>query len=79
MISTVTTSTITTVTVAAISGSLALIGILVLLVLLIEKELASVSEECRIKKLSQGLNIGIAPLSIAFFMIVVYRLIKVLH
>ena len=79
MISIVTTSTITTITVAAITGSLALVGMLVLFVLLVKKELASFSKESRIKKLSQGLNIGIAPLLIAFFMIAVYRIIQVLH
>jgi hypothetical protein len=79
MISTVTTSTITTVTNAAIAGSLALIGVLVLLVLLIKKELASASEESRFKKLCQGLNIGIVPFLIAFFIIVVSRVIQVLH
>ena len=79
MISTVTTSTVSTITTVALAGSLALIGILVLLGLLIQKELFSASEGSRFKKLSQGLNIGIVPLLIAFLMIAASRIIQVLH
>jgi hypothetical protein len=79
MISTVTVSTVSTVTTAALAGSVALIGILVLLTLLVQKELASSSDNSRLRMLSQALNIGIIPLLIAFVLIVVARVADVLH
>jgi hypothetical protein len=79
MISTVTTSTVSTVTSAALAGSVALIAILFLLGLLIQKEVISVSEESRLKKLSRSLNIAIIPLLIAFIVIVVTRVSAVLR
>ena len=74
MISTVTTSTVTTVTTAALAGSVALIGILVLFMLLIEKEVFTASTNSRLARLGQYLNIGIAPLLIAFILIAVTRI-----
>lgn len=43
-----------------------LAGILVLLALLVQKELANAAQGQRFHSLSQALNIGIAPLLIAF-------------
>ena len=79
MISTVTFSTVTIAATAAIAGSLALIVILVLLSLLIQKELATASDDSRMQRLSQVLNIAILPLLIAFFLIVVFRVVDVLN
>ena len=75
MISTVTTSTVTTVTLA---GSFAIIGIFVLLAFLFQKELLSSSEDKRLKILNQVLNIGIAPLLIAFVFVVVTKVLDVI-
>jgi hypothetical protein len=79
MISTVTVSTVSTVTTAALAGSVALIGILVLLSLLVQKELASSSDNGRLRTLSRVLNIGIIPLVIAFVLIVATRVAAVLR
>ena len=79
MISTVTTSTVSTVTTAAIAGSLALIGIIVLLALVIQKEITTASTTDRFQKLGQVLNIGIAPLLIAFVLVVVTKVAEVLR
>ena len=76
MISTVTTSTVSTITLA---GSFALIGILVLFILLIQKELASATDNPKIKKLGRAVNFAIIPLLIVFFMVVVNQVIKTLQ
>jgi len=79
VISTITGSTVSTVTTAALAGTAALICILVLLSLLVQKELASSSDNARLKRLSRVLNIGIIPLLIAFVLIVATRIAGVLH
>jgi hypothetical protein len=79
MISTVTVSTVSTVTTASIAGSVALIGILILLALLVQKELASTAEGGKLAKLGQVLNISIAPLMIAFVLLVITRVGEVLR
>lgn len=79
MISTVTTSTVSTVTTAALAGSVALIGILVLLILLVQKELSSAVAGTRYQSLSKALNIGIAPLMIAFVLVVLSRIAEVIR
>jgi hypothetical protein len=79
MISTVTTSTVSTVTTAALAGSAALVGILVLLILLVQKEFTSSAANTRYHTLSKALNIAIVPLLIAFVMIVVASVVKVLN
>jgi hypothetical protein len=76
MISTVTTSTVSTITLA---GSFALIGILVLFSLLIQKELASASDNPRLKKLGRAVNFAIIPLLIVFFLVVVNQVINTLQ
>jgi hypothetical protein len=79
MISTVTTSTVSTVTSAALAGSVALVGILVLLALLVQKELASTAHGGRWRRLSAALNVGIAPLLVAFAAVVIARVVAVLN
>ena len=76
MVSTVTLSTVSTTT--AITGSLAIIVVLVLIVLLIQKELATAAEGSRFQRLGKALNIGIAPLLIAFILIFIFQVIEVL-
>ena len=58
---------------AAIGGSFALIVSIVLIVLLIQRELIKGSDNARLQRLNQALNIGIVPLLIAFAIIVVFR------
>jgi hypothetical protein len=79
MTSTVTVSTASTILTAALANPVALIGILVLLFLLVQKELASSSDNSRLRMLSRALNIGIIPLLIAFVLIVAVRVVDVLH
>jgi hypothetical protein len=79
MISTVTTSTISTVTSAAMAGSLALISILILLALLIQKEVALSAESSRFQRLNRMINFGIAPLLIAFILVVAVKVYEVLR
>lgn len=79
MISTVTTSTVSTVTTAAIAGSVALIGIFVFFALLLQKEVTTTATGSRMKRLGQVLNVGIIPLSIAFFLIVVTTVVGILR
>jgi hypothetical protein len=75
MISTITSSIVAALTTSAIAGSLALVGVLVLIALLIQKELASAASDARWKQLGQLLDIGILPLSIAFLLLVVFKII----
>jgi hypothetical protein len=79
MISTVTTSTVSTVTTAALAGSVALIGILVLFVLLLQKEVTTVANNNRLRKLRQALNVGIIPLLIAFVLVVIAKISDFTH
>jgi energy-converting hydrogenase Eha subunit E len=76
MISTVTTSTVSTVTIA---GSLAFVGTILLLVFLILKETSTASSSDRSQTVRQVLNIGLAPLGIAFILIAITKLIQVLR
>jgi phosphoglycerol transferase MdoB-like AlkP superfamily enzyme len=76
MISTVTTSTVSTVTIA---GSLAFIGVLLLLVFLILKETSTASARGRSGTLRQILNVGLAPLGIAFILIAITKIVQVLR
>ena len=79
MISTVTTSTVSILTTPAIAGSMALIAILILFALLLQKEVATASEDSRLRQLSRLLNISIVPLLLAFIVIVVYKVAEVLN
>ena len=78
MISTVTISTVSIVTNAALAGSLALIGIFLLMAFLVQKELASAAGD-RFKSLVKTLDIGIAPLFVAFILIVASSVIEILY
>jgi len=78
VISTVTTLTLTAVSNITIASTLALIGILVLLVLLIQKELTIAVASPPTCLYSRSFNIAIAPLLIAFALIVLSRLSEVL-
>jgi hypothetical protein len=79
MISTVTTSTISTITTVAMTGSLAIIAILLLITLLVQKELVSTSKSAGPRKLSQVLNLSIAPLLLVFVITVAIKVIEVLQ
>jgi hypothetical protein len=61
-----------------LAGSLALVGILVLFVLMLLKELAVASADSRLHRLSRVLDISILPLLIAFFLVVIFKVIEVL-
>jgi len=77
MISTVTISTVSAVTNGAFSDSFVLIGILMLLILLVQKEFVTVSGT-RLEKYSGMLNIGIAPLLMAFILIVISKVAAII-
>jgi hypothetical protein len=79
MISTVTTSTVSILTTPAIAGSLAVISVLLLFALLLQKEVATASEDSRLRKLSRFLNFSIVPLVLAFILIVIYKVSAVLN
>jgi hypothetical protein len=64
---------------SAIASSLATIGVLVLITLLVLKELTIASANSRLHRVSRALNFGILPLLIAFFLIVIFQVIEVLH
>jgi len=79
MVSTITSSTFSTLTTTALAGSVALVGILVLLVMLIQKEISSALNGEQNRAWSQALNVAIAPLLIAFIMVVIYRVAEILR
>ena len=79
MITTVTTTTVSTVTTLALTGSLALVSVLVLLTLLVQKEVGAVSTDHRLQKMVRALNIAIAPLLVAFILIVVAKVAEALR
>jgi hypothetical protein len=79
MISTVTTSTVSTVTTMAFAGALALLAILALLIFLIQKEIASASDDSRLQTFSKVLNIAIVPLLFGFIFIAVVKVAEVLR
>lgn len=75
MISIATTSTGSPETVA---GPIEIIGIIILLSLLVQKELLSTSDSQWAARLNKILNIGIAPLLIAFVLIVASKVVDAL-
>jgi hypothetical protein len=75
MISTVTTSTVAVITLA---GSFSIIGVLILLTLLVQKEIAGSAVNKQIKRVAKILNIGIAPLLIAFVLIVAGKVVEII-
>jgi hypothetical protein len=62
----------------ALATSLTLIGILVLMVLLVLKEMSTAATPSRVNRLTIAVNVGIAPLLIAFVLIVISRVIQAL-
>jgi len=79
MISTVTTSTVSTITTVALASSVALIGIFVFFALLLQKEVTTTATGDRVKRLGKALNVGLIPLSIAFIIVVITKVIEILH
>jgi len=61
------------------AGSFALISLLVLLSLLIQKELATASDNEKLKKVGNAINIAIIPLLIVFFLVVIDKVITTLR
>jgi hypothetical protein len=61
------------------AGSFALIILLVLLSLLIQKELATASDNEKLKKVDKAINIAIIPLLIVFFLVVIDKVITTLQ
>lgn len=79
MISTVTTSTVTTVTTTIGFGmALGLVAVMALIAFLTVRELASASEASPRRRLAKSLDIGVAPLIIAFAMIVAMKVAEIL-
>jgi hypothetical protein len=78
MISTVTTSTVSSITSAALFGTLGLIGIIVLVTLLIQKELVSVTDDARLLRLKQALNVAIWPLMVVFLLMFFVKVSEIL-
>ena len=79
MVSTITTSTVSTMSTAALAGSVVLVGIILLLVLLLHREFLSSSVGTRYRTLNKALNLAISPLLIAFILVVISRIVKILH
>ena len=79
MISTVTTTTATTILTITAAGSLAVVGILLLLVFLVQRELASASENRFARALSRVSNVAIVPLLVTFALIVAVKVVEALY
>jgi hypothetical protein len=73
MVTTVTTTTVTTTTVIGATAALGVIATLLLMALLVARELAGTSESIRSIHWSRSLNIGVAPLLLAFAVIVAVK------
>ncbi len=73
MISTVTTSTVSSITSAALFGTLGVIGTVVLISLLVQRELASASNDARLIRLQRALSIAIWPLIVVFTVIAIEK------
>jgi cytochrome c biogenesis protein CcdA len=73
MVTTVTTTTVTTTTVIGATAALGVIATLLLIGLLVARELAGASESIRSIRWSRSLNIGVAPLLLAFAVIVAVK------
>ena len=77
MISTVTTTTVTTITALASAGSLVMFSIVLLLAFLVQKELASATENRFAMVLGRVLNIAIFPLFLGFVFIVAIKVVEI--
>ena len=78
MISTVTTVTTTTVVTIGIGAILGVLSTLLLIFLLAVKNVVVVGKGRIARALSRTLDVGIAPLLIAFLLMVVLRILEVL-
>ena len=79
MITTVVTSTVTTVTTMLNFGViLGLVAVIALVAFLCAKELATASRSSSHRSFAKFLDVGIIPLAIAFAMIVVTEIMKIL-
>ncbi len=79
MITTTVTSTVTSVTTMLDFGMiLGLVAVIALAVFLCVKELAAASENSSLRTLAKFLDVGITPLIIAFAVIVVVTMMKIL-
>jgi uncharacterized membrane protein required for colicin V production len=79
MVSTITSSTVSIMTSATQAGSVALVGILVLLSLLIQKEISSARVGPYDRVWGKALNLAIAPLLVAFILVVITRVADILR
>jgi hypothetical protein len=61
------------------AGSIALVGILVLLSLLIQKEISSALVGPHYRAWGKALNMAIAPLLVAFILVVITRVTEILR
>lgn len=73
MTTTVTTTTVTTVTAMGLTMALGVVATLALIALLVCKEIAGAAPGERTVRWSRSLNLGIAPLLLAFAVIVVQK------
>lgn len=80
MVATTVTTATTTTTAASpeLMAASGLIAVVLLMVLLIVKELAGASDHPRAQRLARAVNVGIAPLVLAFGAIVTARVLVVL-
>jgi hypothetical protein len=79
MVSTVTTTTVTTIAALATASSLAVFGIVLLLLFLVQKELASATENRFALALGRVVNIAIVPLLLAFVFVVAFKVLVALQ
>jgi hypothetical protein len=83
MSSTVTTATVavmtTAVTLEGLMASLTLVVLVLLGALLLMKEIVNVGQDARIKRLTRGLDIAVAPMLIAFVAIIVLNSVNYLN
>ena len=83
MSSTVTTTTVTMMTTAVtlegLMASMTLVVLLLLGALLLMKEVVNVGQGVRIRRLTKGLDIAVAPMLIAFVTIIVLNSVSFLN
>jgi hypothetical protein len=81
MVSTVTTSTVTTISTITAMGlvtAVGLAGTLTLICLLMTRELAGVQTSSKYKMLAKFSDVGIIPLTLAFGVTVILKVVEVL-
>lgn len=78
MISTVTTSTVSSITSVTLIGTLGAISVVLLFTLLIHKELLNASNDGRMLRLKQAINIALWPLIVVFIITVAVKIFEIL-